>query len=244
MHFPRPLVRGRFMRRYKRFFAEIELADGRAATAHCANPGAMLGLLEPGAEAWLLPHSDPKRKLAWSWELVRADGHLVGINTGHPNGLAAEAIAAGRIPELAGYVSLRREVRLGADSRIDLLLESPGRPICYVEVKNVHLKRGEAAEFPDCVTARGTKHLGALAAAAAAGHRAVMLYIVQRGDCRGFRVAADLDPAYDRALKTARAQGVEALCYACRVSVEGIEIDAPLDVAPLRARRREFEEEQ
>jgi sugar fermentation stimulation protein A len=123
-------------------------------------------------------------------------------------------------------------VRLGANSRIDLLLEAPGRPICWVEIKNVHLKRGDAAEFPDCVTARGTRHLGELAAAVTAGHRAVMLYVVQRGDCRSFRVAADLDPAYARGLDAARAAGVEALCYACRVGVDGIEIGEPLAVAP------------
>jgi sugar fermentation stimulation protein A len=230
MHFPRPLVRATLIRRSKRFLADMALADGTVATVHCANPGAMLGLAEPGAESWLLPSIDPRRKLAWSWELVRVGDGLVGINTSHPNTLAAEAIAAGRIPALAGYAGLRREVRYGQNSRIDLLLEEPGRPICYLEVKNVHLKRRVPAEFPDCVTARGAKHLVELSAMVAAGHRAVMLYIVQRGDCRGFRIAADLDPAYDRAFRAARNAGVEALCYACRVDLDGIEIASPLDV--------------
>jgi sugar fermentation stimulation protein A len=232
MRFPRPLVPGTLERRYKRFLADVRLADGTLVAAHCANPGAMLGVADPGAEVWLLPNAAPGRRLAWSWELVRVGDGLVGINTARPNALAAEAIAAGRIPALAGYASLRREVRYGEKSRVDLLLEAPGRPICYVEVKNVHLKRGAAAEFPDCVTARGTRHLGELAAAVAAGHRAVMLYVVQREDCRGFRIAADLDPAYDRGLRAARAAGVEALCYACRVGLDGIEIGEPLAVAP------------
>lgn len=231
MRFPRPLVRGTLLRRYKRFLADIVLDDGSLVTAHCANPGAMLGVCDPGIECWLLPSADQRRKLPWSWELVRIGDGLVGINTGHPNRLVAEAIAADRIPELAGYSGLRREVRYGRNSRIDLLLERPGIPICYVEIKNVHLKRGDAAEFPDCVTERGTKHLRELAAAVADGHRAVMLFIVQREDCRRFRVAADLDPAYDRGLRAARAAGVEALCYACRVRRDGIEIDAPLQVA-------------
>jgi sugar fermentation stimulation protein A len=231
MLFPRPLVRGTLLRRYKRFLADIRLADGSEIVAHCANPGSMLGLNEPGAEVWLLASADAKRKLAWSWELIRVGEHFVGINTGLPNRLAVEAIAGGRIPELAGYPSLRREIGYGDASRIDLLLEAPGRPICYVEVKSVTLRRRRLAEFPDSVTARGAKHLAELAAMARAGHRAVMLYVTQREDCAGFAVASDIDPAYARALAAARAAGVEALCYYCRVSPDGIEIEAPLTMA-------------
>jgi sugar fermentation stimulation protein A len=202
------------------------------ATAHCANPGAMLGVASEGAEVWLMPSTDPRRSLAWSWELIRVGEHLVGINTGRPNAVAAEAIAAGRIPPLSGYATARREVAYGRQSRVDLLLEGPGRPICYVEVKNVHLRRGAWAEFPDSVTSRGARHLAELSAMARAGHRAVMLYVVQRGDCEGFRIAHDLDPVYDMAFRAARAAGVEALCYACEVGVDGIEIGRPLPLAP------------
>ena len=230
MRFPDPLVRGRLIRRYKRFLADIEL-NGETVTAHCANPGSMTGLDAPGSEVWLSPARNPARKLRWSWELIAVDGHLVGINTSHPNAIVAEAVEAGKIPEVAGYARLRREVRYGSSSRIALLLERDDRPPCYLEVKNVHLKRGaEAAEFPDAVTARGAKHLRELSEVAATGGRAVMLFLVQRPDCSHFTTAADIDPAYDAALRAAIAGGVEALCYACRLSTEEIVIEKALPI--------------
>ncbi len=228
MRFPRPLVRGTLIRRYKRFLADIRLEDGRAVTAHCANPGAMLGVTDPGLPVWVLEASDPKRKLGWSWELVRTEGTLLGVNTAAPNRLVPEALARGGIAELRGYETVRREVAYGLGSRVDLLLSAPGRPICYLEIKNVHLRRRDWAVFPDCVTARGARHMAELAQMVRAGHRAVVLFVVQRGDCREFRVAGDLDPAYNRAFETARAAGVEALCYACDVSETGIDIAGSL----------------
>lgn len=230
MDLPSPLHRGRLLRRYKRFLADVRLEDGREVTAHCANPGSMLGLLEEGAEVWLARHDDPRRRLAWSWELVRADDTLVPVNTVNPNRIVAKALADGRLPELAGYATHRREVRYGEASRIDFLLTAPGRPDCYLEIKNVHLRRRGRAEFPDCVTARGTRHLRELAAVAAGGARAVLLFLVQRDDCSAFAPAADLDPAYALALRAAARGGVEIFCYDCCVSLEKVRLRKKLPV--------------
>jgi sugar fermentation stimulation protein A len=229
MDFPQPLARGVLVQRYKRFFADVVLDDGTEITAHCPNPGAMLGLNTPGLTAWVSRSDDPKRKLAHTLELVEADGGLVGVNTMHPNRLVAEALAADAIPELTGYASHRREVRYGANSRVDFLLEAPGRAPCWLEVKNCHLRRsGALAEFPDCVAARSLKHLRELTARVEAGERAVMLFVVQRTDCDAFAACHDLDPAYARGLTEAAARGVEVLAYACEISPQAVRIAAPM----------------
>ena len=232
MDFTEPLIGGTLIRRYKRFLSEVRLDSGEVVTAHCANPGSMTGLERPGLRVWLSPARNPKRKLAYSWELVRIGAGLVGVNTMRPNAIVAEAIAGGRVPELAGYEELRREVKYGTNARIDLFLAGPGRAPCYVEVKNVHLMRSQGlAEFPDAVTARGRKHLVALAAAVAEGYRAVMFYLVQREDCTRFALAGDIDPAYRAAFASAREAGVEMLCYGCRLSPVSITLDRPLALA-------------
>ncbi|MSP84110.1 MAG: DNA/RNA nuclease SfsA [Alphaproteobacteria bacterium] len=233
MKFPLPLQPARLVRRYKRFLSDHALPDGRIVVAHCPNPGSMLGLDAPGSETWLSPAPYPERKLAFTWEMIRVGRGLVGIHTGHPNALVTEGIVSGRIPELTGYATLKREVRYGVNSRIDVLLTDGERPPCYVEVKNVHLKRKPGlAEFPDCVTARGAKHLAELGRVVAAGGRAVMLYLVQRRDCRSFQIAADIDPGYAEALALARAAGVETLCYQCNVNHRAITLDRPLPMNP------------
>ena len=221
MHYPSSLIEARLLRRYKRFLADMELEDGSVVTAHCANPGAMLGLTAPGSRAMLSRSNNPKRALPWSWELVEIDAaddpQWVGINTSRPNALAEEALRAGIIPQLTGYDSLRREVRYGRSSRIDILLEHPGRPPCYVEIKNVHLMRQRGlAEFPDCVTARGAKHLAELTDMVADGHRAVMLYVVQMR-AGAFRLATDLDPGYAAAWRLATAAGVESIAVVSHI---------------------------
>ena len=234
MKFPDPLLRATLIKRYKRFLSDHELDDGSMVTAHCANTGAMLGLTAPGSETWLSPARNPDRKLRYSWEMIRVApgaGGLVGIHTAHPNTIVAEAIAAGNVAELAGYTGIRREVRYGENSRIDLLLEKDGAPPCYVEVKNVHLRReDDLAEFPDSVTQRGAKHLRELSGVVQGGGRAVMLYLVQRADCDAFALAADIDPEYAAAFADARQSGVEALCYACRLSEREITLDRPLPI--------------
>src|SRR4051794_3210449 len=235
MRFPVPLLPATLVRRYKRFLADVLLPSGETITVHCANPGAMIGLNVPGARVWLSKSANSKRKLAHSWELIEVDlgggAELVGINTSHPNALAGEAIAAGLIPELAGYASIRREVKYGENSRVDFLLEDPKRPPCYVEIKNVHLMRKPGlAEFPDSVTQRGAKHLVELSAMVAAGHRAVMLYLVQIGSAQRFALARDIDPGYGRAFDAARTAGVEAIARRCRLTHDGIEVAEPVTI--------------
>jgi len=225
MDFPQPLERGVLVSRYKRFFADVVMDDGREITAHCPNPGAMLGLNTPGLPAWLSRSDDPKRKLAHTLELVEADGGLVGINTLHPNRIVAEALAADAIPEVTGYATHRREVRYGANSRVDFLLEHPDRAPCWLEVKNCHLRRGGTlAEFPDCVAARSLKHLRELTAMVEAGQRSVMLFVIQRTDCDAFEACHDLDPAYARGLTAAAEAGVEVLAYACDITPQAVQL--------------------
>jgi sugar fermentation stimulation protein A len=235
MRFTEPLIPATLVKRYKRFLADVVLPSGETITAHVANPGAMIGLAAPGSRLWLSQSTNPKRKLSYSWELVEVDfgagPELIGINTAHPNLLVAEAIAADAIPELAGYATTRREVKYGRNSRVDFLLEAPGRPPCYVEVKNVHLmRRAGLAEFPDSVTARGAKHLGELAAVAATGARAVMLFLIQIGSAERFALARDIDPAYGAAFDRARAAEVEAFAYRCVIEHKAITLAGPVPI--------------
>ena len=236
MQFPAPLQRGVLVRRYKRFLADVDLESGERAVAHCPNPGSMAGLAEPGAEVWLSPAASPKRKLQWTWELVRdADtGALVGINTGRANAVAEEALRAGQADPAFAGAAIRREVPYGSGSRVDFLLTPESGPPCHLEVKSVTLRRSQApphaGEFPDAVTARGARHLRDLAAVCDAGGRAVLLYLVQREDCASVRIAADIDPAYAEAAAAARAAGVEFRAVGCRISPRGIAAADPLPV--------------
>jgi sugar fermentation stimulation protein A len=236
MRFSPPLIPATLARRYKRFLADVVLENGEMLTVHVANPGAMTGLDRPFSKVWLSNSENPMRKLPLSWELVEADfgggPELVGVNTGNPNTLVADIIGTGLIPQLRDYTAVRREVKYGANSRVDFLLEAPSRPPCYLEIKNVHLMRKTGlAEFPDCVTARGAKHLDELAAVVAGGGRAVQLYVIQIPSADRFAVARDLDPAYGAAFDRARAGGVEMLAWRCAVTVDGIDITAPVPIA-------------
>lgn len=233
MRLPQPLTRGRIVQRYKRFFCDLVLDDGREITAHCPNSGAMLGVNLPGQGAWISYSDDPKRKLAWTLQLVEAAGPdgtgLVGVNTLLPNKLVAEALVGGVIPELTGYASIRPEVKYAAASRVDFLLTDPDRPPCWLEVKNVHLSRSPGlAEFPDCKAARSTRHLEDLAAQVREGHRAVALFVVQREDCEAFQACRELDPAFAAGLDRAAEAGVEVMVWACAMSTEEIRIARPI----------------
>lgn len=230
MRFPTPLIPGRLIRRYKRFLADVMLEDGREVVAHCPNPGAMLGLNAPGMRIWLEPNDDPKKKLKYGWRLAELeDGHLAGIDTGVPNRVVKEALLDRAIPALADYPNIRSEVPYGKNSRVDFLATAPGLPDAFVEIKNVHLRRdGDLAEFPDCVTARGAKHLEELARVAEAGDRAVMLYLVQRTDCSRMTLARDLDSAYHAAAVDAADRGVEMIAHATKITTEGVCIAEPI----------------
>lgn len=224
---------GTLIARYKRFFADVRLDNGEVVTAHCPNTGSMLGCKEPGSRVWISPADNPNRKLRYTWELVEARPEvLVGIHTGRSNALVQEAIAAGRVSELAGYGEVRREVKFGREnSRIDLLLKGTGLPDCYVEVKNVTAAVSDrVALFPDAVSERGSKHLRELMHVVSTGQRAVIFFCVQRGDVDEVRPADEIDVQYGRTLREAMAAGVEALAYRAEVSPEGIVVSMALPV--------------
>ncbi|MEM7069705.1 MAG: DNA/RNA nuclease SfsA [Pseudomonadota bacterium] len=231
MKFSVPLIETRLIKRYKRFLADVELPDGQIITVHCANPGSMRGLTDPGIRAWISDSQNPKRKLRYSLEMVEVASEMVGINTNHPNKIAREAIENGEIPTLAIFDVLKTEVKYGKNSRIDILLEGEDIPSTFVEVKNVHFSRTAGIhEFPDSVTARGAKHLDELAEQVKAGNRAVMLYVIQRNDGNIFRFAEDLDPNYVSAYRRAHKAGVEAIALTCKVSPNSIEVDEIIPV--------------
>lgn len=228
MKFPEALIEGRLIKRYKRFLADIELSDGNVVTAHVPNSGSMMGLIDPGNRVWISLQDRPERKLKYTLELIEVDGSLVGVNTSWPNELATEAILEGKIPELNGYFGLKREVPRGS-SRFDIMLDND-KHRCYVEVKNVTLRRGQGAYFPDAVTSRGTKHLRELENVIKGGDRGVMLYIVQRMDCDYFSYAQDIDPFYWQTYKKVVSSGLEVLAYQCYMSTNMITVAKSLPI--------------
>lgn len=222
MHFKTPLVKGKLINRYKRFLADIELENGEIVVAHCTNSGSMKSCIEQGADVYLSPATDPKRKTKFTWEMIKINGSWVGVNTAWPNLLAFEAIKNNEIPELSGYAKVKREVKFG-DSRFDVYCEKDNES-CFVEVKNVTMKQGNAVLFPDAVTTRGQKHLKTLIEVKQQGMRAVMLYIVQRSDVSSFGPAKDIDPDYAKALQKAHEKGVEILVYQAKVTPKKISL--------------------
>lgn len=222
MIFEKPLVHGRLIKRYKRFLADITLDNGEVITAHCTNSGTMKTCLEDNAEVYLTPVDDPKRKTKFTWEMIKINNDWIGINTGNPNKLAFDAVKNGEIDQLQGYTEVKREVKFG-DSRFDVMGKNESET-CFIEVKNVTLKDGNYARFPDAVTTRGKKHLETLIKVKEQGMRAVMLYVIQRSDVDTFAPAKDIDTEYAKTLKKAYAKGVEIIPIQAKVSPEKIEL--------------------
>lgn len=228
MRFPDRLIRGILVRRYKRFLADVRLADGRVVIAHCTNTGSMTGCAEPGSTVYISPSTKKGRRLLYTWEIVRVGTTWVGINTLHPNRLVAESIEKGVISELRGYTAIHREVITRQGIRLDLRLDG-NNGFCFVEVKNVTLAIDGAAAFPDAVTERGTKHLKELIRLRRKDHRAAVVFVIQRGDCNYFRPADEIDSEYGRWLRRAVKAGVEALPYRARVTAGGVVLTERLE---------------
>jgi len=221
MRFKSRLIRGTLIQRYKRFLADVRLENDQIVTAHCTNTGSMLGCKEPGSAVYISRSENLGRKLPYTWELIKADGGWVGINTLHPNKLVPEAVKSGVIKELCGYATIRREVKVSAHSRLDFCLEGSNGS-CFVEVKNVTLAINGTAAFPDAVSERGTKHLKELMRLKRQGYRAAIVFVIQRGDCDTFRPADEIDDEYGRWLRRAVKAGVEALPYRAKVTAKEI----------------------
>ncbi|MEW6551553.1 MAG: DNA/RNA nuclease SfsA [Campylobacterota bacterium] len=218
------LIHGKLIKRYKRFLADITLDNGETITAHVPNSGAMTSTIAPECDVWVSKSDNEKRKLAYTLELTKIEDNLICTNTSNANKIAIEAIQKGVIKELEGYDSIKPEQKYGKNSRIDILLESDNGKKCYVEVKSVTLRIGDTLAFPDAVTSRGTKHLEELLSMVEAGHRAVMLYVIQRSDKLPFRIANEIDVKYYEKFIEVTAKGVEVLVYQTDISLEKIEL--------------------
>ncbi len=228
MQFLKPLVHGKLIKRYKRFLSDVELDSGEIVIAHCTNSGSMKTCIEEGAEVYLTHVDDPKRKTKYTWETIRMNGDWIGINTGIPNVLVYEAIRDQQIEGLNTYIEAKREVSF-EDSRFDVFAKNDYEE-CFIEVKNVSMKVGDYARFPDAVTTRGKKHLETLIRVKESGMRAVIFYVIQRSDVSVFGPAYDIDPKYAEALKKAVANGVEVFAYQAKVTPEGIDLVKQLPV--------------
>jgi sugar fermentation stimulation protein A len=231
MRFPDPVLAARFVRRYQRFFADVALPDGTVLTAHCANPGSMLGVMPAGAPAYI-SGATGDGKLRWSLEAVRVGPTWVGVHPVRANRVVEEGLEMGVIRPLQGYARHVREAGIGPGSRADFLLLDDRRPPCWVEVKNVTLAQGRLALFPDSVTERGRRHLQALTARVRAGERGVLLLVASRGDVTRVGPADGIDPAYGRALRDAIQAGVEVFGYRMRVSRRGLVLDRRILLDP------------
>lgn len=226
--FSAPLIKGKLIRRYKRFLADVELGSGEVVTAHCTNSGSMLSCIEPNAPVYLSPVPNPNRKTGFTWEMIQIDGCWVGVNTSNPNRLVEQYLLQGTIPSLGKWEKVTREFKVG-DSRLDFYAERAEEK-CFIEVKNVTLKDGNVARFPDAQTARGLKHLNELQELVRLGYRGVILFIIQRTDVNSFSPAWNIDPVYSEKLSEVCRKGVEAIAFQVKVTPEGISPNAELPI--------------
>jgi sugar fermentation stimulation protein A len=226
-----PLIQGTLVKRYKRFLADVTLADGKTVTAHCANSGSMKTCSDPGMPVYLSFHDKPSRKLKYTWELIQMPSSLVGVNTLTPNRLVYQSVADNVVEELAGYDHIKKEPVVSPESRLDLLLSNSNGKNCYVEIKNCTRVTGNGASFPDAVTKRGLKHLNEMRKLLKQGYRCVMFFLVQRMDAAFFEPADDIDPDYGKGLRRALDAGVEILVYDVDIDVRRICLNRRL---PLR----------
>ena len=225
MNNPVKFISGRLIKRYKRFFTDVKLDSGEVVTAHCPNTGSMMGLLTEGNIVYLSKTDNEKRKLKYTLEIIRDKGASVGVNTHRANRIVEKAIIEKKISTLGKKYYFRREVKYGKNSRIDFLITNKDEEI-FVEVKNVTLsKRKGIAEFPDAITERGSKHLLELIDVVKKNKRAIMLFLVQRNDCKKFRIAEEIDSIYKKNIMKAMKAGVEILCYSCSLVRNNIELD-------------------
>ncbi|GAB6145054.1 DNA/RNA nuclease SfsA [Desulfocicer niacini] len=228
-----PLIKGVLVKRYKRFLADVKLADGSTVTAHCPNSGSMRGCCEPGRPVYLSQSDNPRRKLKYTWELMEMPRTLIGINTIVPNKLVMASIAHGRVPELSGYTNFKPEIKTSDHTRLDMLLTRDNGEKCYVEVKNCTLVEDGVARFPDAVTTRGQKHLMELERLVADGHRGVIFFLIQRMDAKAFKPAADIDPVYADGLARVVKNGVEVIARSAVMTREMISMGEALPVTLL-----------
>ena len=224
MKFEKKLLQGTLIKRYKRFFVDIKYQN-RTIIAHCPNSGSMLGLLNPGNKVWFSVSDNPKRKLKYTLQIIEIDSKLVGINTHLSNKIILESLKAKKIQNLRKFTKIQPESKFSSNTRFDFLI-SNSKEKCFLEVKNVTLVREKnIAEFPDAITSRGTKHLNELVEAKKKGYQSYLLFLIQREDCKLFKIAKDIDVNYQNAFNLALKNGVKILCYDCKLSNEEIRIN-------------------
>ena len=224
MKFKEKLLQGTLIKRYKRFFVDIKYQN-ETITAHCPNSGSMMGLLNKGNSVWFSKASNPERKLKYTLEIMNVDKKLVGINTQLTNKIVLEALNQKKIKSLVKFDRIKTEAKFSDKTRFDFLI-SNNKKKCFLEVKNVTLVRNnKIAEFPDAITSRGTKHLKELINAKKKGYESYILYLIQREDCKSFRIANDIDQEYKTAFNEALKNGVKMLCYDCKLSNEEIRLN-------------------